>query len=117
MLGSFENLPADEVYEGVIRRTFSSDHATVTSYAFSPRARFPLHRHPQEQITLVVTGDIQLTVADEIDELSAGQWAITGPDVEHGVLAGPDGATVFAIIVPRRESADAYTVVPSEGER
>jgi hypothetical protein len=36
---------------------------------------------------------------------------VVEPEVDHGVTAGPSGATVVAIIVPRRESADAFTVV------
>jgi quercetin dioxygenase-like cupin family protein len=111
MRGSFEQLPADRAYEGVTRRSFSSARATVTSYTFSPGAQFPLHRHPQEQITLIQDGEVEMTVGDKVDRLSAGEWSVIEPGVEHGITAGPEGAAVVAIVVPPRESADAYTVV------
>lgn len=111
MRGSFDQLPADHVYDGVTRRTFTSDRATVTSYEFSPGAQFPLHRHPQEQITLIQAGEVEMTVGESVENLSAGDWAVVEPDVEHGITAGPAGAAVVAIVVPARASADAYTVL------
>jgi quercetin dioxygenase-like cupin family protein len=109
--GSFDDLPPDAVYDGVIRRTFSSDHATVTNYTFAPGARFPRHRHAQEQITLVQAGEVEMTIGDRLEHLAAGDWSVVEPGVEHGITAGASGATVVAVVVPRRESVDAYTVV------
>jgi quercetin dioxygenase-like cupin family protein len=109
--GNFDQLPADLVYEGVTRRSFSSEQATVTSYTFAAGATFPGHRHAQEQITLVQAGEVEMTIGDGVERLAAGDWSVVASDVEHGITAGPCGATVLAIVVPRRESADAYTVV------
>jgi quercetin dioxygenase-like cupin family protein len=111
MRGSFADLPADAVYDGVTRRCFSSDQATVTSYTFAPWATFPRHHHAQEQITLIQAGEVEMTIDDRVERLSAGDWSVVAPDIEHGITAGPDGATVVAIAIPRRASPDAYTVV------
>jgi quercetin dioxygenase-like cupin family protein len=104
-------MPAEEVYAGVTRRSFNSGQATVTSYSFAPGAAFPLHRHPQEQITLVEAGEVEMTVGGRVEPLSAGDWSVIGPDLEHGLRAGSAGARIVAIVIPRRASADAYTVV------
>ncbi len=109
--GSFDALPVEEPYDGLRRRTFDSAGATVNEYTFEPGARFPLHRHPQEQITLVQDGEIELTVAGETSILAAGDWSVVAADVEHGIRAREGGARVVAIIVPRRSSPTAYTVV------
>lgn len=114
--GCWQDLPADEIYEGVIRRSFSSTQATVTSYSFAPGASFPRHRHAQEQITLVEAGEAEMTVGDQVDSLSAGDWTVVAADVEHGLRAGPAGARIVAIVIPRRESPGAYTVVPSNAK-
>jgi quercetin dioxygenase-like cupin family protein len=103
-------MPAEEVYKGVRRRSFSSGKATVTSYSFAPGATFPLHRHPQEQITLIEAGEVEMTVGDRVESLAAGEWSVVEGDVEHGIRAGADGAQLVAIVVPRRGSDDAYTV-------
>jgi quercetin dioxygenase-like cupin family protein len=111
MRGTFDELPAEVPYDGVTRRSFSSDKATVTSYTFAPGATFPRHRHPQEQITLIQSGEVEMTIGDDVERLSAGDWWVVAPDVEHGITAGPGGATILAVVVPRRDSADAYTLV------
>ena len=110
-VGAFDELAADEPHRGVTRRAFDSDGATVTSYEFEPGAEFPLHRHPQEQITLIEAGSVRMTLGGEQRELRRGAWSIVAGDVEHGIVAGPDGARIIAIVVPRRANADAYEVV------
>jgi quercetin dioxygenase-like cupin family protein len=110
-LGSFAGLEADEPYAGIQRRSFSSEGATVTSYEFEPGARFPLHRHAQEQITIVDRGDVEFTVDGAAQPLREGDWSIVPGDVEHGLLAGPSGARILAIIVPRRHAPDDMALV------
>jgi quercetin dioxygenase-like cupin family protein len=110
-LGSFDGLPADEPYLGLQRRAFDGDGATVTEYRFEPGARFPVHKHAQEQITLIADGDVEMTIAGEASQLRAGDWSVVEPEVEHGITAGPRGARILAIVVPRRSGPDAITVV------
>jgi quercetin dioxygenase-like cupin family protein len=109
--GSFSEMPSAEPFSGVGRRTFDSAGSTVNEYSFRAGAAFPVHRHPEEQVTLVLEGTVELTVDGEMSTLAAGSWSVVGPDVEHGITAGPSGARIVAIIMPRRERADAYTVV------
>jgi quercetin dioxygenase-like cupin family protein len=109
--GSFDSLAVTQPYPGLARRTFDSEHASVNEYRFAPRASFPLHVHPEEQLTFVLEGEIELTAGADATRLQAGDWAITSGGVEHGVTAGAGGARVLAVVVPRRSSPDAYTVV------
>ena len=109
--GSFADLPPENPYDGVTRRSFDSAGATVTSYVFDPNARFPLHRHPEEQITLVLAGDVECTADGERTLLRPGDWAVFAPNVEHGMTAGPRGARFLAVVMPRRSSTGSYTVV------
>jgi unsaturated pyranuronate lyase len=109
--GAFADLPVAEPYEGLRRRTFDSAGSTVNEYSFEPGASFPIHRHPEEQVTLILEGSVELTVEGDTSILEAGAWSVVGGDVEHGITAGPDGARILAIITPRRTRTDAYTVV------
>ena len=111
--GRFDDLDAAEPYPGVVRRSFDSAKATVYRYEFTPGASFPIHRHAAEQITVIEAGEVEMTVDGEARRLRAGDWSVVAGDVEHGITAGTDGARILAIVVPRRESADAYTVVES----
>jgi quercetin dioxygenase-like cupin family protein len=102
--GDFQALPVEEPYPGVRKRSFDSDGATVNEYRFDQDASFPVHRHPDEQITIVDEGEIELTLADEQTVLAAGAWVVIAPFVPHGIRARSDGARILAVIVPRRQS-------------
>jgi quercetin dioxygenase-like cupin family protein len=104
----------DEPWPGVRRRALDSQGATVTQYDFDAAAEFPLHSHPQEQITLIQEGEVELTVAGEVKQLAPGDWSVIPPKVEHGIRASAAGARFLAIIVPRRETPNAYTVATEE---
>jgi quercetin dioxygenase-like cupin family protein len=108
--GSFRTIESDEPYPGVVRRAFDADRATVTRYEFAARARFPLHKHHQEQIVVVEEGVVEFTVGSDRQRLGPGDFSVVPPEVEHGLQAGDVGARFLAIIVPRREGANAYTV-------
>lgn len=101
-------LEPDEPFAGVRRRTHQGERATVTAYAFEPGARFPTHSHPEEQITVVLEGEVEFTVEGDSHALGPGETFVVGGGVEHGLAAGPAGARFLAVIVPRRERADAY---------
>jgi quercetin dioxygenase-like cupin family protein len=109
--GAFGDIAAEEPYAGVLRRSISSAHSTVTSYEFGPNGSFPIHRHPSEQITLVQAGDLEFTVDGVPVRMGPGDWSIVEPGVEHGLVAGPEGARIVAIVSPRRQGSTDYEVV------
>jgi quercetin dioxygenase-like cupin family protein len=111
VVGSYATLPAEEPYPGLVRRAFDAQGATVTSYTFAPGASFPLHRHVQEQITIVDAGTLTLTIGERVEEQGAGDWSVIAGGIEHGITAGPGGARITAIVVPRRSDATAIEVV------
>ncbi len=110
-LGTFEGLPVSEPFVGLRRRTFDAAGSTVNEYSFEPGASFPIHRHPEEQVTLILEGSVELTAEGATTQLGPGSWSIVDGDVEHGITAGPDGARIVAIVTPRRARPDAYSVV------
>ena len=114
-VGSFDSLPVEEPFDGVSRHAFTTTQATVSRYSFEPGATFPLHRHRQEQITLVESGMIEMTIDGESSRLSGGDWSVVGSNVEHGITAGPEGARIVAVITPPRRVADEDEV--SSGAR
>ena len=108
--GTFTELEGDEPYPGVRRRVLDADGCTVTEYTFEAGAEFPRHRHRQEQVTMIEHGAVTMTLGQEPHELSVGAWSVVGGGVEHGIVAGPDGARIRAVLVPRRGSADEIEV-------
>jgi quercetin dioxygenase-like cupin family protein len=109
-IGSFRAGAGDRPYPGVERQSFDTDRATVVCYRFEAGASFPLHYHPEEQITIVEEGEVEFLLGAETRRLSAGDWVVTPPDTPHGIAAA-EGARFLAIIIPRRRSGDGYVVV------
>jgi quercetin dioxygenase-like cupin family protein len=101
--GSFDQIGAETPYAGILRRVLTTSKATVQEYRFEAGASFPIHQHPQEQLTLVLEGDISFSVDGGSRELSAGAWSVVPGDVPHGVTAGPGGARFLAVLVPPRK--------------
>ena len=100
-------------FPGVTRRTNQTAKATVSAYAFEPSAEFPIHIHPEEQITVVLEGTVVFSVEGATHELGPGETYVVAPDTEHGLRAGPEGARFLAVIVPRRVGSDAYEIKES----
>ncbi len=109
--GAFADIEAETPYPGILRRTINSERMTLSEYTFAPGATFPLHRHTQEQVTLIEAGEVRLTAGGTTQTFAAGGWSIMPAGVEHGITAGADGARIVAILSPRRGSSDEITLV------
>jgi quercetin dioxygenase-like cupin family protein len=109
VIGTFGELEVEHPFEGITRRTLQASRATIAIYDFEPGSEFPLHTHPQEQITIVEQGDIEFVSPDGSVRLDEGGWSVVAPDVEHQVVAGDRGARILAIVVPPR-APDGYSI-------
>lgn len=99
-------LPEEEVYPGIYRQTVSGDRQTMVRYRYAPGSRFPLHSHPQEQVTLIVSGVITFDVGGKEVTLGPGQVAIIPGGVEHGAwVDGTEFVETFNAMSPRRDVA------------
>ena len=110
LTGSFDEMTVEHPFPGVERTSFDSGGATVTRYRFGAGASFPLHRHDQEQVTVILQGRVTFAVGDEQQPLGPGDWSVVPGGVEHGLRAGEHGAEFLAVVVPRREHSDAYAL-------
>lgn len=116
IVGEVRDLVAETPYAGVTRRSIAGDACTVAVYEFAAGAEFPLHAHPQEQVTFVQSGQARFVAPDsDIDvTLTPGGWSLVAPDIPHKVIAGPQGTRFLAVIAPAR-SSDGYRVVAPPG--
>jgi quercetin dioxygenase-like cupin family protein len=63
----------------------------------------PEHRHPHEQLGLVIRGSVRFTVDGETRELGpGGTWRVLSGR-PHGVVTGPEGAVVIDVFSPTRD--------------
>ena len=88
---------------GVRMRPLFGEAAMLNVVELDPDALVPLHSHPHEQLGIVLSGLITMTI-DGIDYPLGPERAYAIPGgVEHGGRAGASGCRVLDVFVPVRE--------------
>ena len=78
-----DQLSATEMLPGVFRKAVWLDNVMVTFFEFEPHAEVPAHDHPNEQITYVLEGELELTMGNETRVLKAGDGATVPGGIRH----------------------------------
>jgi quercetin dioxygenase-like cupin family protein len=89
--------------EGILARTVHGADLSLALVDLAPYLRMPEHRHPQEQLGMVVRGELTLTIGDSDTRLRrpGDMWVIPS-DVPHSVVVGPGGCSVIEAFSPPR---------------
>ncbi|MEO7119377.1 MAG: cupin domain-containing protein [Candidatus Limnocylindrales bacterium] len=100
--------PIDVWGEIVRARRIEGERITMAIVELAPNAVVPEHRHENEQIGIVIRGQMHFTLDGETRALGpGGTWRIlTG--VPHDAVAGPEGATVIDVFAPTRRDWDRF---------
>ncbi len=106
MLYRWSNVAEEAPQSGVVRQTVHAERQTLVRYRYAPGSVFPIHAHPEEQITVVLRGTLafQLDGAELIAE--AGDVVVIPGGVPHGAhVVGEEEVETLNTFVPRREHA------------
>jgi unsaturated pyranuronate lyase len=92
-----------EVLPGIqITTTVYGEKTLMTEFIMKAGSALPSHKHPHEQTGYLVSGNIKLTIGDQLYEVNPGDsWSIPA-DMEHNaeIIADTVAIEVFA---PLRE--------------
>jgi len=78
------------------------DATMMVEFRLEAGANLPSHSHPHEQTGYLVSGEIELTIGDDIHQVTARDcWCIPG-DVEHKAAALAD-CVAIEVFSPVRE--------------
>ena len=105
-------LPRQHVWDGIAGRALHGSSVTVGVIELEPDAALPEHHHVNEQLGVVVSGAIEMTVGSESRTLGPGETWTIAPDVPHSGRAGAQGATVIDVFSPPREDWRALEELP-----
>ena len=99
----WDDLSTEVVYPGVRRQCVDAERMTVVRYTYAPGSVFPAHSHPEEQVTMVLSGEIEFDVAGATVQAGAGSVILIPSGVVHGarVLGDLEVETLNALS-PRR---------------
>ena len=103
-----DDLEPIDVWGEIVRaRALHGERVTLALVELAPDAVVPEHRHDNEQMGIVITGQMTFTVDGETRTLGpGGTWRIP-PSRPHDAVAGPDGALVIDVFTPTRHDWDA----------
>jgi unsaturated pyranuronate lyase len=105
-LNATRSLPVVQVWDGVTVRIVRGERMTLAIAELAPGTMVPEHRHPNEQLGVVLRGSARFTTDRESRELSAGGTYRLLADVPHRVEVGPQGATFVECFAPGRTDWD-----------
>jgi unsaturated pyranuronate lyase len=91
-----------ELGEGLVARAVQGERMTFAVVDLQPGAVLPEHQHENEQIGLILRGEMELTVAGEARLLRPGDTYVLPSNVPHTARAGAEGASVVDVFTPRR---------------
>jgi quercetin dioxygenase-like cupin family protein len=103
-LASFDQLATTPVRDGVHRKVFTGEGATLAWTTLEPGHTPRPHSHDYEQIVYIVSGRVRFTVGDEEAIVGPGDMLVVPPGVEHWAeTIGDEPALDLSIFTPRRD--------------
>ena len=96
-------LPNKEMAPGVKLRSVYLDNVMVTFVDLDEGSVVPLHSHPHEQISVMISGSLLFKVGGEQRMVRAGEVVCVPSGVEHGVEAVEGPAVAYDCWNPVRE--------------
>ena len=87
---------------GLRFRPVTTDAVMTNFVSFDPGTPAPMHHHVEQQIAIVLGGELNFTVGDETRAMHAGDCVVIPPNVRHGGVAGPEGCQVLDVFTPPR---------------
>ena len=100
---NWDEQPWEAVRDGVDRKLFSSDGATVQLSRLMPGHEPRPHSHPHEQIAYILQGQIDFHIGAEITRLGPGGLLVVPPNARHwGEVVGDKPVMNLDVFTPRR---------------
>ena len=97
-----EDLDALSVGPGLQFRPVTTETVMTNFVSFEPNVPTPMHHHAEQQIAVVLSGELRFTVGDETKVMHAGDCVVIPPNVSHGGASGPEGCEVLDVFSPPR---------------
>jgi quercetin dioxygenase-like cupin family protein len=112
-LANANQLGSVDVRDGVSRRVFTGDGATLAWTTLEPGHTPRPHAHDYEQIFYIVAGRVRFTVGGESADMGPGDVLLVPPNVVHfAETLGDEPAIDLSIFTPRRDEYAAEESLP-----
>ncbi|MBM3933282.1 MAG: cupin domain-containing protein [SAR202 cluster bacterium] len=96
-------VPKRELIKGATLRTMWGDKIMMSLLETDPHSVIPIHTHPHEQAGIVMEGEFEMTIGDEVRHMKPGDCYVIPGGVPHGVKGYSMKAVALDIFSPPRE--------------
>ena len=98
-----KDLPDFNIIAGYTAKLIHTDQLTVMHVTVAAGATLPEHQHPHEQITNVISGEFEMTVAGVTKICRAGDSIVTPGNTPHSGIALTDCKLIDVFNPPRED--------------
>lgn len=105
--GRFVDVTAIEpmaVIAGLTFRPVAGETSLVNFVDYEPQSEAPLHRHAEEQIVLILDGQLEFTIDGRSRLMQPGDMAVIPPWVPHGAITREWTCRQIDIFTPARST-------------
>ena len=99
---SLDQLPLETLGPGVTRKVVHGTQSTFSRWELKAGAKVPLHHHPNEQVSWIVSGRVRVTSGSRQFVMEAGDIMVFPPNVEHAIEVQEDTVAID-IFAPQRQ--------------
>lgn len=114
VFSSLATTPPQRIWDGVVGRARYGAELTLAVVELEPNASIPEHSHRNEQVGLLIEGNVAFRVGSDERVLGPGAtWCIPA-HVPHEVRVGSAGAVIIEAFAPPRDDWHALeTTAPA----
>jgi quercetin dioxygenase-like cupin family protein len=98
-----DDLPIVEILSGLTLRPVQGTNIMVSFARYEPHAEAPRHAHVEEQIFVMLEGELEMDLDGDVRTMRPGDVALIPSWVPHRVSAGPEPASQLDIFSPPRQ--------------
>jgi quercetin dioxygenase-like cupin family protein len=99
---NIKDIPAREIVPGFFGKFIHGEQSTLAFWEIKKGHTLPLHHHVHEQITYIVSGELEMVIGDEKHVLTGGTTNVIPSNVPHSGYAVTD-CVVIDTFCPVRE--------------
>ena len=103
LVTDWSKIPLETPSAGIERQMVVGENMMICRFKFVPFLATPAHRHPHEQMTLVLQGKVKFIVGDEEKIVAAGDVLHFPANSWHGATMLDEEVMLLDIFSPLRE--------------
>jgi quercetin dioxygenase-like cupin family protein len=98
-----KDLPKKQLTDGIQLSSVWGEGAMLTFFDLADGAVIPLHKHPHEQVSFLLEGELEFTIGNETRVVLPGEGCVIAANEEHAVKVTKGPARALDAWFPLRE--------------